>query len=507
MPIQRKPKSRTFVPDARVTLGVVVESVRDDNRPFAFPVRPHEVSIFRNGYNEADTFSLTFNASHLPLTPELIRASSAEIYLFNKRNIQEQPDSITKGDDTLLALDGIEVKPSIVGLVDEATMDYDESGRYVSMQGRDYTALYLDTDWDNRTRIPYKGRLDTVIQRLADDVPASNGVMTVKVDLGLDPTTFQSLTTFRSVFDFARRETPEAILDRKLPIVGRHETRANKKGLVFPNKANFWEVMSAIAIRYGFIVFVKGTDIILTTPKAYIAGRTGSLSMAWGENLHDIHLSRKLGRERVPVIECASWDPKRQITVVGQYPSAADSRKQLKADKAVEKSQRRNKSARPKKATGKRKPGKNATGLGTVKEEIQQYVIPGITSKDQLTAIAEQVYQQRGRSEMTLQLSTSDLEDSEGTPILDISSGDAMQVKFTPFNAEIKTERLMEDMVKRGYHPMVASKISVAIEEMNNLRSPMRVDSATLDFDLDNGITITATLRQFVNIYVQEENA
>lgn len=469
-----------YHPDARVTLGIVLESIVGDNAPFAFPVRPQELAIFRNGYIEADTFSITFSASHLPITPDVIRAASAEVYLFNKRTLHEQPETVTKGDDTDLFISGTEVKPAIVGLVDDAQMDLDDSGRIVTLIGRDYTALYLDEDWDARFRIQYTGKLNDVIQRLADDVPSSAGIMKVKVD-------------------------PPSLL-ATMPIVGKSEGRANRKGLTFPNKANFWEVMLSIAVRYGFIIFVKETNIILTTPKAYIAGKTGVLTMAWGKNLHDIHLSRKLGKERVPTIECISWDEQRQQVVRGQYPSKADTRSKLVADKVAKKQQSKAKSVKPPPKT-KRKPGKNANALGTVKNEIQQYVIPGIKSKEQLTRIAEQVYQQKGRAEMTTQLSTSDLEDLKGEPVLDISSGDAMAVKFEPFNADITIERLEREMLDRGYEPDVAAKLAQATEEMNELRLPQRVDDATIDFDVDTGITITSTLRQFVNLYVQEEDA
>jgi len=496
-----------YHPDARVTLGVVLESIREDNRPFAFPVRPQEISIFRNPYIEADTFSVMFNASDLPLTPEVVRAASAEVYLFNKRALFEEPESIAKGEDEQLAIDGQEIKPSIVGIVDDAQMDYDDTGRFITLIGRDYTALYLDEDWDPRFRVQYKGRLDRVIQRLADDVPSSAGIMKVRVELGTGVDRDTAITGFRSVNDFLASQRrgghSEAFLDANLPFVGRNEGRANRKGLTFPNKANFWEVMLSIAIRYGFIIFVKGTDIILTTPKAYIEGKTGVVTMAWGRNLHDIHMSRKLGKERVPTIECISWDEAKQQVVRGQYPDKADTRKKLVADRVAKKQQSKSRNAKP----TKRKPGKNSNALGTVKDEVQQYTIPGITSSAQLRDIARQTYEVKGRAEMTVQLSTSDLFDLDGAPLLDISSGDAMAVKFEPFNSDLTKERIEQQMIERGYDPDVAAKLSAATEEMNQLRQPMRVDDATIDYDTENGITITASIRQFVNLVVQGEKA
>lgn len=469
-----------FYPDARVTLGVVLESIEDDNAPFAFPVRPEEISIFRNSYREADTFSVQFNATHLPLTPEVLRASSAEIYLFHKSSLSEQPESVTNQDNSQLAIDGTIIQPAIVGLVDEADMDYDDSGRMVSLSGRDYTALYLDTDWDSRTRMTIKGPLDTVLQKIADKVPGSNGVIKVRVE-------------------------PKG---QSMPVVGKGETRANRKGLVFPHKANFWEVMLALAVRYGFIIFVKGTSIILTKPNTYLEGKTGSLAMAWGKNLHDIHMKRKLGKERVPIIEMRSYVAGTNVPLVARFPSETQTKKELREQNAQDKAERKALDryiGKVKKKKKKRKPGKNATGLGTAREEISQYVISGVTSKKQLEEIAEQAYHQLGRSEMTVQLSTSDLTDLEGAPLLDISSGDAMQVKFDPFNDDLTYERIERELIDRGYAPEIAAKLSRATQDMNELRSPMRVDSATIDFDLDDGITITATLEQFVNIFVQAD--
>ena len=478
-----------WYPDARVTLQVVLESYKDDNRPFAFPVRPTSITLFRNSYKEADTWSTTFNATELPMTPELIRGGATEIFLFPKRSVDEEPRTVTKGEDTDLYIEGDEIRPSMVGLFDEADLVYSEDGRWLTINGRDYTGLYLDIDWDARRRLPYKGRLDSVIQDLIDEVPGSNGIIKVKVD------------------------PPE--LAAELPIVGRTETRSNRRGLVFPNKANYWEVVLNLAVRYGFITFVKGTDIILTKPHSYIEGRTGSLSMAWGNNISELRMTRKLGKERVPVIECRSYDPRTQKVLKGQYPSKKQSKAQLVQDKKDKKAKSRAKKP-------PRKAGENANGLGTIKEEVRQFVIPGITSEKQLAEVARQTYNQLGRSELTVQLETLDLEDLDGKQIMDISSGDAMQVKFQPFNNDIVNDMIgrrlqrkigleVDGNTGRIYFDTFPKEAAEAImrltEELNELKKPLRIDEATIDWDKDEGVQITAKMRNFVNVTIAEEAA
>lgn len=499
------PKSKIFHPDSRVTLGVVLESIVDDNRPFVFPVRATELSIFRNPYIEADTFTVTFNATHLPLTPETIRAVSVELYLFNKESLGAQPESVTKGDDTDLFLYGPEIKPAIVGLGDTVDEDYDEDGRFITITGRDYTALFLDEDWNAGYRLRYKGRLDKAIQKLADDVPGSCGIMTVRVEIGQE-SVGQSVLIHRGYKDYliGLPDAAERFLDDALPVVGRNEGRANRKGLTFPNKANYWEVMSTLAVRYGYIIFVKGTDIILTTPKTYIAGKSAVVAMAWGRNLHDIHISRKIGKERVPTIEVRSWDEAKQQTVKGQYPPDGEVRTNLAAVSVLNCKGEAKSVSLP---SGKRKKGKNANALGGEKNEVQVYVVAGVTSQKQLNQIAESAHQQIGRAEQTVQFSTSDLVDLDDKPILDISSGDAVAVKFEPFNADIIRERLEPELVRRGYTEDEAAKLAAATDLMNAIREPVRVDEATIDFDQEDGITITIAARNYVNIVVAEEKA
>ena len=52
-----------FFPEARVILQVVFETFGELDRPRVFPVRARNVSIHANSYNEADTFTVDFDAN------------------------------------------------------------------------------------------------------------------------------------------------------------------------------------------------------------------------------------------------------------------------------------------------------------------------------------------------------------------------------------------------------------------------------------------------------------
>jgi hypothetical protein len=299
---QAKPVQSLYYPQCLCTLGVVFENFGDPKRPRAIPVLPTSATVFINSYKEADTFSVEFDALSMPVVPELIRAGSVELYMFQTRGIGQNPESLIAGDGTIL--DGL--RPTIVGLFDEASMEFDDSGRLVSIDGTDYTALFTSKQWGSplkaskakgiprgmrNKRVPSGKPLDVVLEQLMGEVESAE-VMSLSVEpWWLD-----------------------------MPVVGRAEGRTNRKGLPVKDKDNYWDVMYDLAVRYGFILFVRGLDVVLTQPRNYIAGKTEPLKMAWGRNLLSLKMSRKIGKEQVPIIEVRSYDEKRRKIIKGRYP-------------------------------------------------------------------------------------------------------------------------------------------------------------------------------------------
>lgn len=448
--------SNLFYPQARVTLSVVFENFGDPAQPKVFPVVPRSIQVFSNSYNEADTWSVEFDARDLPVSPELIRGGAVEIYLFQTRGLGQIPETIRASDPDSAIIDGLE--PTIVGLFDEVQLDMGEDGRFITIDGTDYTSLFLAKQWtrkagNGRGRIPTGKRLDQILEQLMRQVESADAMT-----LSFEGTDLEGTPLARS----------------SLPIVGAAEGRAHRKGIPVRQSESYWDVMYNLAVRYGYILFVRGLKVVLTTPQAYVAGRSKDRKMAWGRNLLNIRLNRRIGKVQVPVIEVRSYDEKRRKVIIARYP--------------------------------KNKKQKPVTGLGTKRDEVHRMTIPGISSKAQLERVAETVYNLRGRSEQTVEIETRDLRDLEGTDLLELRAGDALSIGFDPFNQySVLIEGQSEDqrratLVDLGYEPTVATAIAASFDRINLFKRPFRVKEVTFDWSHDGGVSIAAQLQNFVNI-------
>jgi hypothetical protein len=459
-----------FYPQVRVTVSVVFENFGDPKAPKSFPVLPRTVTVYSNSYKEADTFSVEFDSKDLPVSPELIRGGSVEIYFFQTPGLgRDNIAQVLKADDPATPeVEGL--TPAIAGLFDEVGMEFSDSGRSLTIDGVDYTSLFIAKQWipkksttsegtsvrasgNGTGRIPTGRPLDEVLLKLIREVDGAKATR-LKVE-GVDLNGND--------------------ISGNMPIVGSAEGKGNrKKGIPVKSGQNYWDVMYSLAVRYGFIIFVRGLDVILTTPQAYVANRSKARKMAWGRNLLSLRVSRRIGKVQVPVVEVRSYDDKRRKVIKARYPK---SKKQVPV-----------------------------TGLGTKRDETRIFNVPNIKSEKQLARVAESVYNLTARSEQTVEIETMDLRDLEGTDLLELRAGDALSIGFDPFNqSSVLIEgqndgQRQQTLVNLGYSPAVAREISQSFDAINLFKRPFRVKEATFEWSYDGGLSISAQLQNFVNI-------
>lgn len=452
---RRRKNQYTYYPQARAYLSLVFETFDEPTDPLIVPVLPQAVTVFNNSYKEADTWSIDFDAKDMPVNPELLRAGSAEIYLFQTPGIGEKPEVIRGIDDPETEKwEGLE--PTITGLFDDVEMDYSDGGRTVSVSGTDYTSLFIAKPW-RKYKVKGKGTkvrrapagkpLDTIIGNLMREVDGADAL-----NLVIDPG------------------------DLAMPVVGAAEGKTNAKGVPVKDADNYWDVMYTLATRHGYIIFVRNNNVVLTTPQAYLESRNRARKMAWGRNLTNLRINRRMGNEQVPIVQVRSYDSKKRRVAIGQYP--------------------RNRKQKP------------VTGLGTDREEVRVYTVPGVTSAKQLQDIAEMAYNLLARAESVVEIETRDLLDLEGEDLINLRTGDAVTIGFEENSTELLEQMSLDQrhkkLVDSGFEPLVAFEIALGFDRLNQFRKPFRVKEASLDWDSDSGLTISATLQNFVNITGQE---
>ena len=454
---ERTNEQRYFYPMARADLLFVFETydLTEVDKPYHVPVVPKSLTIHRNSYKEADSWQITLDAKDFNMSPETIRAGSCEIRLFQMDSLYEFRTGLTVLEDNILLDQSQGVPPTIVGIFDEAGVEYSDQGKTVTISGTDYTGLFIAKPWPKDRRISGGLPLDQTLRKIVEEVPGATNLR-IKVE-------------------------PE---NQSMPIIGKADGRTNSKRLKTTGD-NYWDIMYELAVRHGKIIFVRGLDIVLTNPQTYEEGRTELRKVVWGENLLNLQMSRKIGRQRAPTIEVSSYDAKQRKTLVVRYPTRAQALALGSARATVQTL-------------------KNGKKKVTVDEEVQQVNLTGITDKKILEEAAKARFNLLSRAEQTVRIETRNLRDSDGKNFLDLQTGDSVIIDFKPGSLDLlETKDFPERvaaLVELGYNPQVADIVARSVEKAAFFKKPMRVREATYEWDVETGVSISAELQNYVII-------
>lgn len=506
-----------YYPEVRINISAVFDGFGGKDTPQVITnILPFSANVHLNSYKEADTWEVTFDAKRFPFSPELLRSAAVEIYMFQRPSLMATVNWNTV--DNLM----------VTGLVDQCTLTQDDQGGTISMSGRDYTALLIDRQWDptksgSHGRIP-DGPLDGVIQDLVDEAVNGSASAITQND-GSFISTLQSLlpinrTLTVQTFDYdigiTTKSVAKTVTQKKVTIKPPHtsvsRSRSKKRGIAVKADSTYWDVIYKLALSYGYIVYVRGFDVILSKPHVLQAASTENKSsttgdksptenqrdltssvtpppqyrVAYGRNLDKVEVERKLSKEAVPQIRVRSYDPKTKEVIEGRFPSD-DQRGDASTD-----------------AKGHHH-GFVMTGVGTKKEEFKVYTVPDITSVDTLREIARTTYYTLARGEGTIRFSTPHLLDLDNADLLQMRAGDSIGIVWDAFNSEtmlnkdIPREKKISTLLSLGYQIDVATLVADQYDKLDYFRQPFYVKEVNLTWDKDQGIAIDGEAMNFIN--------
>ena len=472
-----------YFPQVRATLSVVFDGFGgSDTEPNIVQVLPINANVRLNGYKEADTWQLEFDAREFPFSPELIRNAAVEIFMFETNGLQDSPAGYATDDNLVVA-----------GLADNAFLDYTGDGHTFRMDGRDYTALFLDKQWIPTSKVPTGVSLDQAIAKLAGEAQVAK---VIDPDTGKEriykphrPITVRYIGASAPPVVGQRQAKDRTLTQKKVkgqkaaaPTSGHGHSASSKNGIPFKSGQSYWDVMYKLCLRHGKICFVRGVEIIISDPKTLSDAALETVpKMAFGRNLDSLSVERHLGRETVPTIVVTGYDENNRKPIEVKYG--------------------------PKK-------GKQ-TGFGTFKDEERRYVLMGITDPTILRNYARTLYHNLARHELKMHFTTGDLRDLPDDPnhggfgpnsLLQLRPGDAVGVGFDPFNDEqmrsLKTFQLRKQrLVELGYKQDVAAIVAEGYDKINQFKQPWYVRQVVLDWqdEEDGGLTIDCEGVNFVS--------
>lgn len=483
---------KVFYPQCRAILQIVFDGFGDtaqESDVYVIPVIPKEATVHVNSYNQPDSYEVVCDANDLPIDPQLIRSGTVEVYMFEQQDLGDPRilnrqfagvddfANLTTRDsmDTLRISLNMSDKsqftqantPRVVGPIDQIEIDASNSGKWLTIQGQDYTALLSAQQWPPKPGttipkpLPVGERLDRWVRdRLAEADPS--GTIGVLVE-GVDP--FQ------------------------LPTVGKGEIANKRFGIPIETETTYWDAIYKVVTRYGYITFVRGLDVVITRPKNLESLSSKDIKrLAWGANLDQVKLARKFGKEKVPRIILNAYDPETRSRVVVEYPDNAQAGP---VGSGI--------------VTGKVKTSK--TGKVNTTDEYQVIPVYGMTDRRILRNLAENLFQLIGKSERTIVANTRDLRDLEDVSLLYLNAGDAVEIEWMGLGDEARKllsdsnatpEEKLQHLLHLGYGAKVATAIVNNYQKLVAIKRPMRLKAATYKFSADDGISIELEVQDFV---------
>ena len=312
--------SRVFYPRAVCQLDLLLNNYGQPNynKEFHTLIIPTNVHINRNAYNEADTFSMTIRQEDFSVYPEIIKSVRVRIAIIDNRNLDSLKDKPLSVEDIVFT-----------GFADTSQVMFDESERVVTLNGRDYTSVFIDTVFDNasledaagkRTRVIDLNRpVVDIIKDLISNVPAAGDGIRIRNEIG----------------EAALKKFAQAVPNYRLT-TGK-ETTDGLYTSVNPNKT-YWDTIVSLCEAAGIIVYMDLDELVLTSPRILYSSPTinskQTLQFLYGKNLSSLEFSKNLGRRKKFNVKVRSFNVRKGIETVVVIPR--DGRKSWAKDVGVD---------------------------------------------------------------------------------------------------------------------------------------------------------------------------
>lgn len=426
---------RIFKPMCRAQLSVIFDGRgAPHSKPLTLEVTPKSCSVHRNGYHEADTWTMEFDSRLLPFDVDGIASMSVRIYMWDGYNT-EQTEWATPDNEM------------IRGLVDDPEAELVGS-QTISFSGRDYTAS-LDQEWDPRVRIPSGGPLDQVVQKIADDAAPERSQARFQV-------IWQSPEPIPNAFSTARS--------------------TKKKGAwVKPGKTT-WEVIYDLVIAHGFITYIVDSTIYIASPMALLEERMKYYpTIVHGRDLSSLRISRKLAKERVPQMKVVYWDASLRKKFEVVYPE---------------------KGRPPSVGVGFKKDEFEIVPAPSYCHD-RDSALRFARMRYELIARGESEYTFETRA-MTVPYGEGvNAAVGEQQSLLGLRAGLPISVKFEPFNLEhiraLSIGERYEHLRTMGYTSAIAAFVARNVERITQFQQPYYIRNVTFDWSTDDGLKISGT--------------
>lgn len=453
-----------YYPQGAVILRVTWESFGTQlavlNKVQDIPVSCRNVKVERNDYTEADTFNATIDYKSFPFDPRCIRACGITVCVEDRKKVFDNDNSLSL----------IEPSPDniiFLGFADEGEIDFDDDTRTVKIEGRDYTALFIDQKRVNTDPIPLSKPIDQIIQDLINEQEATKNISVVN-RTGADlPTLAQLAPDYNPV---------TAVKNQK-------------------RKETYWDIMQDILSRLGLVGFIELDKFIITKPQN-IYEKKEIKQFIYGGNIKTLSFKRKLGRSKDYNVKVRSFNALEKRIEEAMIPEEATDPQFIanfgNSRMTVPQLDKDGKKIDPPKEA-----------------DFYTFSVKDISSKEQLIKIGESIYEELSRQQIEGKLNTYEMEipqelDTGTSPIKfsKLRNGTAIRVYLSQDElSEVKSDSPIAQkkafLMRRGYPKDLAEAFA---ESLNRINTAFYTKSVTFNLDQEDGFSMDIEFINFIDL-------
>lgn len=461
-------------------LGIEALGAPVDDRSHITAILPANIDHRRNGHRAADTLSATIAFQDFPVPARMIRALglvwfAGTVAPWDYQAGLRRVTTSQGGRNTAIIKPGRDTL-RFVGFADDVSEDH--SSGQVTINCRDYTAIFLDTKvpTDVLKTLDINAPLDIVLRELIRTIPggAAKG-LNMRVDFWV----------YEDFIPGSLEATPNVadLFPRK---ARRRRGKAPRLSASYGGQdVSYWDLITDICTRAGMVPMIQEDTLVITPPRNLLGRKgPGSFSrvtsqgeqltirrMVHGYNVESLRFARKFGKVSTPGVVVRSWAPGLRAPLLAQWPPP--------------------KAGQPKRATHVLPSGRGA------EEKFQTLLVRGITDQGQLYRIAQAAYEEMGRAEYGGTLGTRELAsfggDNQDPDLLDMRSGDPLEVVvqqggrttgIANYLSQFKPAEAVSRLVTRGFAVDVAQAIVQLNQDTRNLQTVFRTKDVSFKWTL-----------------------
>lgn len=482
-----------------------------DKLTAVFAIVPTRASLELPGYRQAPKFSLSFLFKDFPVDPRVLRAVGVEIFI-----------GTVPAGDFAKGMRGFDVNGRLAsqvlltpanlrsaGVVDSIVTEHDDKGSSVTMEGRGLQGIFLDGKIDPKTlsRIDPTKPIHNVVEQVLSLAPIG-----AKIPVAVDPTEWP--------FGVIPAPMDEGIFTRAN--LGSDGASPSASMTGDANKLNFWDVITRVCFLVGAVPYFDGHTLRVRPARSLYRQVTGGTTpfaggvprriptrdnrssmtvnhrlMIFGRNIERLKFERKMaGAALRPTVVCVSVDTSstargKDRLIQAQWPPANETD-----------------------ATTTRV----APSGDSAAKDVLRIPIPGVRSKERLLQVAQDVYEEIGRGELSGSCESKDLSSFGGsnsdTDMLRLTPGDAVEFltdasgisTIPPVVSELnalaaQSVQEAEDAVARrlgGRKDLARALVGAARGTFKNLQNVFRVNTVRYSWGIQEGIGVDFDFQNYI---------